>query len=117
MPVCERNFRSPPIHGLNTLNPHRAGATVVAFQPVRATGGPSLSCHARRSRGPDPSGAATVIPFRLGPSLPPLHSVPPRSQPATKSAVRADQNSVRVRRSRTDSGCSRTYWPQPWWEP
>ena len=94
MPVCERNFRSQPIHGLNTLDPHRAGATVVAFQPVSATGRPSLSWHARRSRGADPSGAATVIPFRLGHSSPPLHSVPPRSRPATKSAVRADHNSV-----------------------
>ena len=71
MPVCERNFRSLLINGLNTLDPHRPGANVIAFQLVRATGGPSLSWHARRSRGADPSGAATVIPFRLGPSSDP----------------------------------------------
>jgi hypothetical protein len=94
MAVCERKFRSLPIHGLNTRDPHRAGATVVAFQPVSATGRPSLSWHARRSRSADPHGAATVIPFRLRLSPPTLHSVPPRLQPATKSAVRADQNSV-----------------------
>jgi hypothetical protein len=84
MAICERNS-----HGQNTLNPHRAGATVIAFQPFGTTGaGPSLSWHGERS----PSGSATVLPFLLPRSSPPAQSVLPGSQSAAKSAKRADQS-------------------------
>ena len=96
MPACERNFRSLPIHGQNTLNPHRPGAAVIAFRRVDATeAGPSASRHAGRTRGADRFGAATVIPFRLrSTSLPVVKSVLPKSQSAAKFAEGADQKSM-----------------------
>jgi hypothetical protein len=83
MVLCERNS-----HGQDTLNPHRAGATVIAFQPLGTAGtGPSLSWPGARS-----SSAATVLPFLLPRSSPPAQSVLPRSQSAAEPAKRADQS-------------------------
>jgi hypothetical protein len=78
MATCERNS-----HGQNTLNPHRAGGTVIAFQPFGTTG-----WHGERS----PSGTATVLPFLLPRSSPQAQSVLTGSQSAAKSAKRADQS-------------------------
>jgi hypothetical protein len=84
MARCERNS-----HRQNTRNPHRAGATVIALQPLGTTGAePSLSWHGGRS----PSGTATVLPFLLPRSSPPAQSVVPRSQSAAEPAKRADQS-------------------------
>ncbi len=84
------NFRSQPIHGQNARNPHRAGATVIAFQPLVApeAGPPS------RARGGNPSGPATLLPFLLPRSSPPLQPVPARSRSAAKSATGANQGLI-----------------------
>jgi hypothetical protein len=95
MPISELNFRSLPTPGQKTLTPHRAGATVIAFQPPGTTeAGSSSSQRAGRSRGADPTSSATVIPFLPPGSSPPVQWVRPRSQSAAKSAKRADQKLI-----------------------
>jgi hypothetical protein len=95
MPVRELNFRSLPIRRQNTLNPNRADATVIAFQPLGTTeAGPSSFRRAGRSRGAYPSSTATVIPFLLPRSSPPAQWVLPSSQSPAKSAKRADQKLI-----------------------
>jgi len=89
MPTRERNFRGMPIHGQDiSLNPLRAGATVIAFQPLGTTAARrSSSRGAGRSRGADPSGAATAIPVLLPRSFPGFES-------AAKSAKRAERRLI-----------------------
>jgi hypothetical protein len=91
----ERNYRGLPIHGQNAQNPDRAGARVMAFQPLGATrAGHSL--YAGRSPSADPSGAATVIPFRLRRSSPPVQSVLPSTTRADHEAI-TDEEEYRQR--------------------
>jgi hypothetical protein len=86
-------IRSLPTPGQKTLAPHHAGATVIAFQPL-AEAGRSSAQHAGGSRGADPTNTATVIPFLLPGSPPPVQRVGPRSQSAAKSAKRADEKLI-----------------------
>jgi hypothetical protein len=96
MPKCELNLRSQPVRPQNALNPHRADATVIAFQPLGPTEAGSSSFQgAGRSRGADPSSTATVIPFLPSRSSPTVQRVVPRSESAAKSAKRADQKLLR----------------------
>jgi hypothetical protein len=93
MGISELNFPTPRIHGRNAVTPHRAGATVIQFQPLgTAEAGPSR--HTGRSPGADPTRTATVIPFLLPGSSPPVQWVLPRSQSAATSAKRADQKVI-----------------------
>jgi hypothetical protein len=93
----QRDFRSLPIHGYNTQNPDRAGATVIAFQPLGAVrAGPSSSWDAGRSRGAGPSGAPTVIPFRLRRSSPLVQSVLPSTKRTDQTAI-TDEEEYRQR--------------------
>jgi hypothetical protein len=93
MPISEVNLRGLPIQGHNTFNPHRAGATVIAFQPLSITeAAPTSSWRAGRSRSADPS-SAIVVPFLRPPSSPPVKWVP-RSQSVAKSVKRVDQKLI-----------------------
>jgi hypothetical protein len=94
MAISELNFPSPRIHGRNTLTAHRAGATVIQFQPLGGTAEAGPSQHAGRSPGADPTSTATVIPFLLPGSSPPVQWVLPRSQSAATSAKRAGQKLI-----------------------
>jgi hypothetical protein len=92
----QRNLRSLPIHGYNTQNPDRPAATLIAFQPLGATGaGPSSSWHAG-SRSAGPSGAATVIPFRLRRPSPLVQSVLPGTKHTDQTAT-TDEEEYRQR--------------------
>jgi hypothetical protein len=95
MPIRELNLSSLPIRRQNTLNPSRADATVIAFQPLSSTeAGPSSFGRAGSSRGYRPSSPATVIPFLLPRSSPRAQWVLPRSQSPARSAKRADQELI-----------------------
>ena len=86
MPLREMNFRSLPIG--QTLNPLRAGPTIIAFQSPGTTGSSSR----RDGRSPDLSHSAIVLPFLRLPSSPSARPLLTRSQSA--SARRPDQNLI-----------------------
>jgi hypothetical protein len=90
MSKYELNFRSQPVHGQNARNPHRAGATVIAFPPLGTTATGSTSS---RAGGGNRTGTATLLPFLQPGSSPPARSVP-SSRSAAKSASGADQGLI-----------------------
>jgi hypothetical protein len=91
--LVERNLRRLPIHGQSTVNRH-PGAAVIPYRQVRTTGaGPSAFLGGGWSDGGDSSATATVLPFPLSGSSRPVQAVLP-TQPAAKSAKRADQRSI-----------------------